>query len=486
MKFRTNRLVSRLQRESASVAVFLVLLGAALVIRLAAPFEFPVAWNDESFFIGQAYALANHGTLFVDALHQDRPLMWMPPGYFIYLAGVFSLFDYSFDIARWASTTLYVASVCLALVLIRHLPLGVWPRRLALVFTVIAFLSPYTLAMSNIARMEALYTMLYLLSLLMMLRGRPGIGLAIIIASATVHYNAVYLLLPYAALIFWVILRRDQLVLRASELLALLLAFAVLAAYALLIAANLSGFLEDMRFQFDWKRMGPPLGGPLGWAILGGILLIASLQTWRSGRFGQDTILSLHAAYFLALKLHGYAMWYQYAAVLGCWVLLLSLLTNFSASPTARVQRVLSGVLATAVIWPLAAFGFTKTEQFAPLWPRTELVSQHVVAPEEVERIREWIYSLPAGTRVSFGLSGVQPFFLEDMEQAGVTWSTGRYSMTEIFPVPEEDYRVVCDSSLFPSYMFIFEWDIDPPRQGVDSGCRIIQLPNSSVDNNTN
>jgi len=472
----TSQVVRLLQRERATVAVFLVLLVAALTVRLATPFEFPVAWNDESFFIGQAYALAKHGTLFVDALHPERPLMWMPPGYFIYLAGVFSLFDYSFDVARWASTVLYLVSVCLALILITQLPLTPWPRRLALAFTLFAFLSPYTLAMSNIARMEALYTMLYLLSLLMMLRGRPGIGLAIVIASATVHYNAVYLLLPYAVLVLWVILRRDQLVLRASELLALLLAFAALATYALLIAGNLSGFIEDMRFQFAWKRMGLPLGGPSGWAILTGVLGIAAWQTWRSGCLGADTILSLHAASFLALQLHGYAMWYQFSAVLGCWLLLLGLLTTFSTPPAARVQRILCGGLIAAVIWPLAAFGYTRTEHFGPLWPRTELVTKHVVAPEEIERVRHWIHSLPPGTRVSFGLSGVQPFFLADMEDAGVVWSTGRYSMTEIFPVREDDYRVVCDSSLFPSYLLQFEWDINPPREGVDSGCRIIEL----------
>src|SRR5690606_3821224 len=123
----TSQVVRLLQRERATVAVFLVLLVAALTVRLATPFEFPVAWNDESFFIGQAYALAKHGTLFVDALQPERPLMLMPPGYCIYLAGVLSLFDYSFDVARLASPLLSLLSVRLAVTLRAQRPLTARP-----------------------------------------------------------------------------------------------------------------------------------------------------------------------------------------------------------------------------------------------------------------------------------------------------------------------------------------------------------------------
>lgn len=485
MSLHPDQWFTLIQREKAPLAVFLLLAAAALIVRLAAPFEFPIPWNDETAFIAQGYALATQGTLFVDALHPERPIMWMPPGYPLLLAGVFTVFGYSFDVARGVSTFFYLFSAGLALILVRQLPLSIWPRRLAMGLTAIAFLSPYSLAMSNIARMEAFCYSLYLLSLLLMIRGRPGLGLAIVLCSAVVHFNAIYLLLPYALLLVWIIGRREQLILTAGELLALLLSFAALAAYALLVATQLPGFIEDMRFQFEFKRMGPPLGGPRGWWALGLILALAALQSWRSGRFGADTILSLHAAAFLALALHGYSMWYQFTAVMGCWLLLLALLTTLSNCSPRWPHRAFYAVLIAGLLWPFSTHGFSKIEHFAPLWPRSELLSRDFLAPNEIQRIRSWLAELPEGTRVSFGYTGIEPFFLDDAQRAGVIWSATRQSMTQMLPVRRDDYRVTCDSSLYPHYAFIFDWDINPPRRGLDSGCRIgppAQLPPATQD----
>ena len=135
---------------------FVVLLLAALLVRLAMPFEFPIPWNDEALFIAPAHTLSSDGTFFVDALNAERVVMWMPPGYTLLLAGVFKVVGYSFDIARWVSTVCWLVGVLLGLLLVRQLAL---PRRYllcALAATLLAFLSPYVLANSNIARMEAL------------------------------------------------------------------------------------------------------------------------------------------------------------------------------------------------------------------------------------------------------------------------------------------------------------------------------------------
>src|SRR5690606_41423907 len=132
--------------------------------------------------------------------------------------------------------------------------------------------------------------------------------------------------------------------------------------------------------------------------------------------------------------------------------------------PAARLQRMLCSALIVGALWPLVAFGYIRTEHFGPLWPRAELVTKHVIAPEEIDRVRHWIHSLPPGTRVSFGLSGVQPFFLADMADAGAVWSSGRYSITDIFPAREDAYHVVGDSSLVLSYLLLFKWDVNAPR----------------------
>lgn len=453
---------------------FAILLSAALLVRLAMPFEFPIPWPDETLFISPAHAFSTDGTFFVDALNAERVVMWMPPGYMLLLAGVFDVFGYSFDTARWVSTVCWLAGVLLGLVLIRQLEL---PRRYlwwALAGTVLTFLSPYLLANSNIARMEALYTALFLASLFAMVKGRPGVGLALVLASAVVHFNAVYMLLPYAVLVLWIIFSRQPLVLRASELLALLLAFAVLAAYALMVAANLNGFIEDMTFQFRFKHsLGPTMGGATGWLKLGLTLLLALGQLVGTRRFGKDVMLSLYGAAFMALALHGQSMWYDFSFVVADWLLLLSVLVSASYVSKPWLHR---GILLLAVGFSvvLLTHGYSKREHFSALWPRAELFQRSFIEPSEIERIRNWIGTLPRGTRVSFGLSGVEPFIFDEAYQAGVVWSLTRHNVIEVFPLRKDDFRVVCDSSLYPKLLLrLFDFDISTPRQGKDVGCRI-------------
>lgn len=461
------------KKEGPYLLAFAALLLAALVVRVCMPFEFPIPWNDETVFIAPAHALSTDGTFFVDALNAERVVMWMPPGYMLLLAGVFDVFGYSFDTARWVSTFFWLTGVLLSLVLIRQLAL---PRRYlywALFATVLTFLSPYVLANSNVARMEAFYTALFLASLLAMVKGRPGIGLALVLASAVVHFNAVYMLLPYAALLLWIILSRQALVLRASELLSLLLALAALAAYALMVAGNLDGFIEDMKFQFEFKHsLGEPMGGTLGWIKLGLTLSFSAIQLLSSRRFGPDVMLSLYGASFMALALHGHSMWYDFSFVVADWLLLLSVLVtlNHIGMPWLRRAGLLLAVGFSAV---LLVHGYSKREPFSALWPRAELLERSFIAFSEIERIRNWIGTLPPGTRVSFGYSGVEPFFFGELYRAGVVWSGSRHNVTQVFPARDDHYRVVCDSALYPKALLIYDWDISPPRQAMDVGCRI-------------
>ncbi len=466
-----------LRREALFLGAFGVLLLAALVVRLGMPFEFPVPWNDETAFIAQAYALSTDGTFFVDALNAERVVMWMPPGHMLLMAGVFKVFGYSFDIARWVSTLCYVASAGFALMIVRHLALPGRYLWLALIITLAAFLSPYALASSNIARMEAFYLALFLASLLAMIKGRPGVGLALVLGSAVVHFNAIYLLLPYIAMMLWIIVCRQSLTLRALDLSALLLAGGVLLAYGVFVAGNLAGFIEDMAFQFAFKSsMGESMGGSRGWITLSVVLLISGIQVLVRRYFTADIALSLHAAAFMALALHGQSMWYEIFFVLACWLLLLSTLVTWAALEGRYWFKWCWMLLSAILLYPLLMKGYGKTPQFDAMWPRAELFARSFLAPAEVERIRDWISSLPEGTRVSFGYTGVEPIFFEALQSAGVVWSGTRHSVTEVFPAREDDFRVTCDSALYPAYLFVFDWDISPPRQGQDTGCRIIDL----------
>ncbi|MBD9413384.1 hypothetical protein IB234_02330 [Pseudomonas sp. PDM16] len=466
-----------MRRERLFLGVFAVLLLAAFIVRLGMAFEFPVPWSDETAFIAQAYALSTDGTFFVDALNAERVVMWMPPGYMLLLAGVFEVFGYSFDTARWVSTLCYLSIAVLALVLVRQLVLPGRYLWLALAATLLALLSPYMLAASNIARMEALYTALFLASLLALLKGRPGLGLALVLIGAVVHFNAVYMLLPYAALVLWTIMRRHTLTLNATDLLALVLALLALTGYGLMVAGNPGGFIEDMKFQFAFKSLGEPMGGSSGWLKLGLALSIAGGQLLYSRRFGSDVVLSLYGTAFMALALHGQSMWYDFAFVLADWLLLLSILATL-ARAERRWRRLVGLMLAAGLSVALLGHGYGKREHFAALWPRAELLTQSFLSPSEVERVRDWISDLPKGTRVSFGYSGVEAFFFDELHRAGATWSGTRHSVTQVLPMRRDDFRVVCDSSLYPAYLFIFDWDITPPREGGDTGCRIIKLTN--------
>lgn len=454
------------------LAAVVTMVAALLTVRLGMGFEFPIPWNDETAFISQAFEFSRTGSFFVYGLNSERVLMWMPPGYMLLLSGVFKVFGYSFELARWVSCCLYLGAFGVALGILRHLQFsGRWAIA-AILLTLIAFLSPYSLAISNLARMEAMYTLVFLASLLAMLRGRYGLGLALVLLGALVHFNAVYLLLPYAALVAWKILRREDLLIAPGELLVLVLAMLALAGYGVFAIKHIGGFLEDMKFQFSFKLGSPVMDGPWGWMKFAGVLLVALVQLCLRRRFAEDVILTLHAAAFLALALNGHNMWYSFAFVFAFWLLLLSLLVTYISLGPRQGWRLATAMLAGLLLYPLGQYAWAKNTQFAPMWPRLELMGRHFLAQQELTKIKAWIAHLPPGTTVSFGYTGVEPFFFTDFARAGALWSISAHSMVQVFPARSNDYRVFCDSALFPPYLANFDWD-GHPRRSQDSGCVI-------------
>src|SRR5690606_225365 len=201
------RLISQAARSAAFVRLHwpllvcvLLVVSAVLFIRTGLGFEFPIPWNDETAFIAQAYEFSRTGSFYVYGLNSERVVMWMPPGYMLLLAGVYKVFGYSFEISRWVSCLLYLGAFGVAIAILRAALVG-WRQVIGLALMLVAFLSPYSLAISNIARMESLYALIFFLSLLASLRGQYALGLALVALGATVHYNAVYFLLPYAVLV---------------------------------------------------------------------------------------------------------------------------------------------------------------------------------------------------------------------------------------------------------------------------------------------
>jgi hypothetical protein len=471
--------IVRLRPHFITLACAVLMIAVALFIRIGLGLEFPIPWNDETAFTSQAFEFSRSGSFFVYGLNSERVVMWMPPGYMLLLAGVYKVFGYSFEISRWVSTLLYLGSCGVGLAIIRSTLTG-WRQILAMLLMLLAFLSPYSLAIANIARMEALYTLIFLLSLLAALRGKYALGLALVLLGATVHYNAVYFLLPYGALVFWKIVRRETLSIGPGELLALVIAALALAGYGLFVIKHIDGFWQDMRFQFDFKLGSPVMGGREGWALLGLVLLIPLLQLIAHRRFGAEALLSLYGVAFIAMALNGHSMWYSYAYCFGFWLLLLGVLVN-TATLSRGWWRVSCALIACGLLYQLALHASSGNPQIDALKPRLSMLSRDFLPAAEIQRVRTFIAGLPADATVSFGYSGVEPYFFADFARAGARWTGSAHSVTHVFPARSVDYRVLCDSAMFPAYLSVYDWD-GYPRKSQDSGCVITRLSKEQAD----
>lgn len=450
-----------------------LMVAAVLFIRMGLGFEFPIPWNDETAFTSQAFEFSRTGSFFVYGLSSERVVMWMPPGYMLLLAGVYKVFGYSFDVSRWVSCLLYLGSIGVGLALV-HICLEGWRRKVALLLMLLAFLSPYSLAIANVARMEGLYTLIFLLSLFAALRGKYALGLALVLIGATVHYNAVYFLLPYAALVVWKILNRETLSIGPGELLALVIAALALAGYGLFVIKHIDGFWQDMQFQFAYKLGSPVMGGRDGWTLLLASLAIPCLQLLVHRRFGSEVLMSLYGVAFIAMTLNGHNMWYSFGYNLGFWLLLLAVLMS-TASLGGVWMRMGFALIACGLLYQFVLHVHSGNPQIDALKPRISMLSRDFLPAEEINKVRQFIASLPPQTTVSFGYSGVEPYFFADFAKSGALWTGSAHSVIQVFPARAVDYRVLCDSAMFPAYLSVYDWD-GYPRKSVDSGCAITKL----------
>jgi hypothetical protein len=451
--------------QTARWAALGLIALAICAIHLLLPFRFPVPWPDETSFIAPAFELARHGTLYVWAMNPDRLVMWMPPGYFVFLAALFKVFGYSFGLVRWSSALCVLATAAIVGALVARLTTG-W-RAIALhAATLVAFASPYMLMSANIGRMEALLALLAMASLLACLRGAPVLGGAIVAASATVHFNAVYFALPYATLFAWLLATRSRLVVQPRELAAVAVAAAILGAYALLVHANLLGFVEDIHFQFQLKRFfgrddpyHPAWPAVLAAALSAGILA-------QERRFEAPAILALHGTAFVLLATEGKEIWYDFAPPLGFLLIALAVACGATrrAATVAGLAACLAGMVAT---------GYRQTPFLGPLLPRTAMLGHALLPAPDIARVRAQLAALPRGATVEYAWGGTQPFFLDAMDRAGVRWSVPQHSVTDGRLDRRADWRVQCDSTDVPTYLS--RYYPTAPHRGGPSGCDLVR-----------
>ena len=132
-------------------------------------------------------------------LDPDRVLMAQPPGYELILAAVFRLFGYGYGLARWVSTLSMTGALAIGAYLASSLTpraaTGALPpvNRLAAFWAIgLAFAAPSLLVSANLARMEAPFCLVIMTALLAGVAGRIWTMGALVVLSATLHFNAIW------------------------------------------------------------------------------------------------------------------------------------------------------------------------------------------------------------------------------------------------------------------------------------------------------
>jgi len=173
------------------LALVLVLGFAQVAVHGRAGFGFPPPWIDEAQFLWQAKAVADTGTLLAPQLDPERPILWMPPGWFWVTGAALRLLGFDFAVARALSLACLLAAFALLAGLLRRLP----HPHAALLLAGAFFLGRTFVAAGNIARMEALLLLAVLGGFRLLQARRIWAGLALLAAAPLVHPNGAWFLL---------------------------------------------------------------------------------------------------------------------------------------------------------------------------------------------------------------------------------------------------------------------------------------------------
>lgn len=234
------------RRIYAGIVVLVIVL--AVERHVSAGYALPVPWPDESSFLWQSVAFANHATLLAPELNPAREVMWMPPGYMITMGLVFKLAGTSLSAARTFSLIAVLASFVLFAAVMFRRPFPI----VAVVLLGAAFLTFPVVAIANTARMDALLLLFAALSLWLFHREQPAGALAIIVLSPLVHPNGLVLALVAVAHLLvsgqW---RGVRMRWQTGALAAIVLI--AWGAYAWHVSDHWTAFRSDMGFQFLLK-----------------------------------------------------------------------------------------------------------------------------------------------------------------------------------------------------------------------------------------
>ncbi len=390
-------------RRGGYWALALALALAQLAVHARAGFTFPPPWIDEAQFLWQAKAFADGGTLFAPQLHPERPLLWMPPGWFVVTGTALRVFGFDYALARALSLVCLLAAFALLAGLLRRLP----HAGEALLLAGAYFLGRSFVAVGNVARMEALLLFAVLAGFTLLRGARCWQGLALLAATPLVHPNGVWFCAGGAV---WLGLRArtaaDLPRLRRADLAAALAVAAAWLAWAALAAANAAAFRHDLAYQIARKAG----AGELGVLGDGRLLALAALiaLAWRLRRDVPEAVL-LACLAVPALAAHSLGQEYWYEVFENLFYLLLSVLALEAAVPwlarrpaLARNPRLArAGVLAALLLAGLVAHTVPNPVGYPEnlVWHRMRFAdSEPYLDPADRACVRDFLVGLaPAG-----------------------------------------------------------------------------------------
>jgi hypothetical protein len=305
-------LVSMRRQLSLNKVICASYLLLLIILCYFAGFKFPVPWDDEAFFLLQAYSFAKTNSLLSPYLSPERVVMWIPPGYLILMGMIFKLTAFSLRSARFVSLLFTFLSFTFVVKIIDVLKGNTFLKLAMFLF----FLHPTFIAMANVGRQEAVYFALAIMSLYLLLSGRHLSALSVAAFSGLFHFNGIYVtVLSLIVIAVSCVKNRGHIEkyitsqCRKMDLLIFTVTVLAWCAYAALAISNFNSLINDMTFQFAIKLSYPSfLKSYRSIGFLFFFCLILAYSLYRQ-RYDLATISGFSLACYI-LNGVGHMMWY--------------------------------------------------------------------------------------------------------------------------------------------------------------------------------
>ncbi len=444
---------NRARADLLYTLLLVVFISISVWVHLAAGFTFPVPWPDEAVFVQQAISFQQHNSLYSPNLSDARPILWMPPGYMVFLGTMFKICGSSLFTARFISLLLTIAIfVLLAWMLHEH------PARFQFLFlSGFVFLNRFFVIASNTARMEPLLILGIVGALALFHERKSGAALMVLLGLPLIHPNGLYFLC--AGFVFILVQKlslKEEVRFDKSARWLFALVLVLIAGYLLYAGLHWSDFLRDMGYQFARKSKRNLI---VPFATYGSLIfLLVNLIAVFIGLVRKEWTPVLFAVFSLSFRFVnaiGQEMWYQVFDAMAFLLLAIALIQLLNPARkqilyTLLVLIVLYGSIQLKMVERIRNYPYSMT------WFGMRFPAQvDYFRNDDEQIIRRFVVELQQGSqplRAMVYPSG-DALFLQEME-GKVLRTLYVAKDTSVFPAQEHDLYLVHISRYSP-----ISWD---------------------------